>query len=159
MTTSINICNNSKDYYFNFIQNENDINDENIFKNYDINFLNIFSLPVNYYPIYNTNKLNEIIDNIKNNISLNPTPIINKIKTEINDNIEYMKNNNLIYNTYNITLITIFILIIWIFLLLFILKYIHFYYNIYYIYFISTIIILLLFFGSFWFLYVNSELI
>jgi hypothetical protein len=159
--TSINNCligKISNEYFFNFIGNENDINDESMFKIFDINYINLNYLPINYYPIYNGDKLNDIKNNIKNNI-VNNDLLYNYVIKELDKNIEYINNEGLIYNNFMITPLIIIILFIWIFIFLYILKYIHFHYNIYYIYFMITIIITILIFGSLWFLYVNSQLI
>ena len=156
----------SKDeYYFNYIKNEEDLKDDIIFKSFDTNYINLNILPYVYYPIFNNEYYKKIT---AANITDYPVPqppndILKPLNTEIINEIETvlknMKNPKLIYNRYLITPITITIVIVWIFLLLFILKYIHYNYNIFYIYLISTIIIILLIFGSLWFLYVNSQLL
>jgi len=155
---------NPRNYYFNYIGNETDINNDDIFKNFDTNYINLNMFPFNFYPIYNKNYYDTFINKHFGVYNTNiPTPTetesFNNIKNEFETIYKNMKNEKLIYNKYLITPITITITIIWIFILLFILKFIHYSYNLFYIYFISTIIILLLIFGSLWFLYVNSQLL
>jgi hypothetical protein len=154
------------EYYFNYIKKEEDLKDDIIFKSFDTNYINLNILPYIYYPIFNNKYYKHIIDA---NITGYPTPpagdpsslkpLNTEIINEIDTVLKNMKNPKLIYNRYLITPITITIVIVWIFLLLFILKYIHYNYNILYIYLISSIIIILLIFGSLWFLYVNSQLL
>lgn len=154
-------------YYLNFIGNRGDITDNELFKNFDTNYINLDILPFSFFPIYNQifydKYMTAIETNINPEVASEITDIhrndIKNVKTEFNTLYKSMKNNKLIYNRYLIYPITIIIVIIWILLILFILKYIHYTYNIFYIYFISTIVIILLIFGSLWFLYVNSQLL
>jgi hypothetical protein len=156
----------TEEYYFNYIINEEDLKDDIIFKSFDINYINLYILPYIYYPIFNKNYYKKITDidftESKRSTGTDKVRLENlnkEIKNEIETIVKNMKNSKLVYNRYLITPITIVIVIIWIFLLLFLLKYIHYNYNLLYIYIISTIIILLLIFGSLWFLYVNSQLL
>ena len=155
----------TEEYYFNYIVNEEELKDDIIFKSFDINYINLNILPYIYYPIFNKDYYKKItdIDFTDSKIDAANKSILEKLNIEIKNEIETvvknMKNSKLVYNRYLITPITIVIVIIWIFLLLFLLKYIHYNYNLLYIYIISTIIILLLIFGSLWFLYVNSQLL
>jgi hypothetical protein len=155
----------SPDYYLNFIGNKNDFKDEAIFNFFDTDYINLDILPYNYYPVDNKDLYKKIITDstygileANKNTGNNPT-IIKNIRTEIEVNYKKLDNPSNQYNKYLITPITITIILIWIFIILFILKYIHYNYNIFYIYLVSTIIILLLIFGSLWFLYVNSQLL
>ena len=146
----------STDYNLNFIGKEDDLNEEEIYKTFDINYINLNTLPVNYYPIYN----NRFLDLLKTQLNFTDKDITNEdVKAEIKKVIDNMNLSINIYNRYLILPITIMIVIIWIFVLLFVLKYIHINYNIYYLYIIIAIIIALLIFGSVWFLYVNSQLL
>jgi hypothetical protein len=158
-------CNTIKSYNFNYIINETEIDNEAIFNTFDSNYLNLNMLPFIYYPIDNKNYYDNFIK-IINDDSLRTTPLIggtidnnNKIKNEIELTIKLMKNPKILYNRYLITPIAITVFIVWIFLFLFLLKIIHYKYNIIYLYLISSTIILLLIFGSIWFLYVNSQLL
>ena len=155
----------SSNYYLNFIGNKNDFKDEAIFNFFDTDYINLDILPYNYYPIDNKDYYSKILTESTYGI---PKPskdsgdnprIIRNIKNEIEVNYKMIDNPSNQYNKYLITPITITIILIWIFIILFILKYIHYNYNIFYIYLVSTIIILLLIFGSLWFLYVNSQLL
>ena len=144
------------DYNLDFIGKEDDLNQEEIYKTFDINYVNLNTLPVNYYPIYN----NKFLDFLKKQLNFTGQDITNdNVKAEIKKVIDNMNLSINIYNRYLILPITIMIVIIWIFVLLFVLKYIHINYNIYYLYIIIAIIIALLIFGSVWFLYVNSQLL
>lgn len=154
----------SQDYYLNFIGNKNDFKDEAIFNFFDTDYINLDTLPYNYYPIDNKDNYKAIISDSKYGITTATVPPkivpMNKnISNEIEVNYKKLENPSNQYNKYLITPITIIIILIWIFVILFILKYIHYNYNIFYIYLISTIIIILLIFGSLWFLYVNSQLL
>jgi len=154
----------SREYYLNFIGNKKDFKDEAMFNIFDTDYINLDLLPYNYYPIYNKYNYDEIL---KSNYGISdankntpPYPnYIKNIRNEIEVNYKKLENPGNHYNKYLITPITITIILIWIFVMLFILKYIHYNYNIFYIYLVSTIIILLLIFGSLWFLYVNSQLL
>lgn len=155
----------SQDYYLNFIGNKNDFKDEAIFNFFDTDYINLDTLPYNYYPIDNKDYYKKILTDNKygfiDDISNNPDKlkIVENIRNEIEVNYKKLENPSNQYNKYLITPITITIILIWIFVILFILKYIHYNYNIFYIYLVSTIIIILLIFGSLWFLYVNSQLL
>jgi hypothetical protein len=156
----------TEEYYFNYIINEEDLKDDIIFKSFDINYINLYILPYIYYPIFNKDYYKKITDidftdskSSSGDAKVTLENLKKEIKNEIETVVKNMKNPKLVYNRYLITPITIVIVIIWIFLLLFLLKYIHYNYNLLYIYIISTIIILLLIFGSLWFLYVNSQLL
>ena len=162
--TIMPICDSNIKYKFNFIGDKDDIENEKMFTIFDTNYINMNNLPISYYPLYNTNFLNDITNNFipliigstqrhKENTDKNE-----KIKGEFELIIKNMANDKLSYNRYTITPILIMILLIWIFIIMFILKYIHYHYNVYYIYVITSIIIILLIFGSLWFLYVSTEL-
>jgi hypothetical protein len=158
-------CNKIKSYKFNYIINETEIENEAIFNKFDSNYLNLNMLPFIYYPIDNKSYYDNFI-NILDTDSAKSSPLIggsrdnnDKIKAELELTLKLMKNPNILYNRYLITPITITVVIVWIFLFLFLLKLIHYKYNIIYLYLISSTIILLLIFGSIWFLYVNSQLL
>jgi hypothetical protein len=155
----------SKEYYLNFIGNKKDFKDEAMFNIFDTDYINLDLLPYNYYPIHNKENYKKIISESNYGISSssvsNPvySKIIENIRNEIEVSYKKLENPGNHYNKYLITPITITIILIWVFVFLFVLKYIHYNYNILYIYLVSTIIILLLIFGSLWFLYVNSQLL
>lgn len=161
----------SEDYYLNFIGiiDGKELDNDIIFKDYDINYINLTSLPVAYYPIYNNRLLNDnVISSINTKIDAISTfsgdattkkdNLKKTIKKFFDESIKLMDLDKKLYNRYLITPIAILLLILWIIILLFILKYIHINYNIYYLYIIISIISILLIFGSVWFLYVNSQL-
>jgi len=154
----------SQDYYLNYIGNKKDFKDEAMFTIFDTDYINLNILPYNYYPTNNKEFYDKIISS---NYGISGTIIGDRqkelfkknIKEEIELILKKMDNPTNQYNKYLITPITITIILIWIFIFLFILKYIHYNYNIFYIYLVSTIITILLIFGSLWFLYVNSQLL
>lgn len=155
----------SSNYYLNFIGNKNDFKYEAMFNIFDTNYINLDILPYSYFPIDNKTNYKKIlsdstygISNVNKDTGEYPN-YIKDIRNEIEVNYKMIDNPSNQYNKYLITPITISIILIWIFVILFILKYIHYNYNIFYIYLISTIIIILLIFGSLWFLYVNSQLL
>jgi len=164
----------SEDYYLNFIGiiDGKELDNDIIFKDYDINYINLTTLPVAYYPIYNNRLLNDnVISSINTKIDAISTftgdaatqttkknSLKKLIKKLFDETIKLMDLDKKLYNRYLITPIAILLLILWIIILLFILKYIHINYNIYYLYIIISIIVVLLIFGSVWFLYVNSQL-
>lgn len=162
----------SEDYYLNFIGiiDGKELDNDIIFKDYDINYINLTTLPIVYYPIYNNRLLNDnVISSINTKIDAistlsggDATTKKNNLKKTIkklfDETIKLMELDKKLYNRYLITPIAILLLILWIIILLFILKYIHINYNIYYLYIIISIIGVLLIFGSVWFLYVNSQL-
>ncbi len=155
----------SNEYYLNFIGNKNDFKDEAMFNIFDTDYINLDLLPYNYYPIDNKDNYKKILSDSIYGISQANSATgaypnyIKDIRNEIEVTYKKLDNPSNQYNKYLITPITITIILIWIFVMLFILKYIHYNYNIFYIYLVSTIIILLLIFGSLWFLYVNSQLL
>lgn len=159
------LCKGNTGYFLNYIGNDEDMKTEEFFKSFDTNYINLDLLPFNFYPIYNSHFYDKYINRNFQVISGSATPtpeqliIIKDIKDEFETRYKDMKDQKAIYNRYLITPISITITLIWIFIILFILKYIHYNYTILYIYIISTIIIILLIFGSFWFLYVNSQLL
>lgn len=162
----------SEDYYLNFIGiiDGKELDNDIIFKDYDINYINLTTLPIVYYPIYNNRLLNDnIISSINTKIddistlsggdaTTKKNNLKKTIKKRFDESIKLMELDKKLYNRYLITPIAILLLILWIVMLLFILKYIHINYNIYYLYIIISIIGVLLIFGSVWFLYVNSQL-
>jgi len=161
----------SEDYYLNFIGiiDGKELDNDIIFKDYDINYINLTSLPIVYYPIYNNRLLNgNVYKSIENRIdgittfsgdaTTKKDNLKKTIKKLFDETIKLMDLDKKLYNRYLITPIAILLLILWIIILLFILKYIHINYNIYYLYIIISIIVVLLIFGSVWFLYVNSQL-
>ena len=162
MTSTDKDCNITTSYSFYFIGDKTIIDDEKMFNDFDIDYLNINNLPISYYPIYKSGRLlNNIIDKFyetgtDETIRKKYNDLINAEFTKLKTNME---NTKLSYNKYTIMPIVLMLLLVWIFIFMFFLKYIHYHYNIYYIYFITTVIICLLIIGSLWFLYVNSELI
>lgn len=146
--------NSVQEYELSFIGKKEDLDEEAIYKTFDINYINLNTLPVNYYPIYNK-KLQKELENNLSYADEKKRQIIAEFKT-LMSNMELSTN---IYNRYLILPISIITVIVWIFIFLYILKYIHINYNIYYIYIIVGIISVLLLFGSIWFLYVNSQLL
>jgi hypothetical protein len=87
------------------------------------------------------------------------TRIINEINNELNKKIVEFNNNEKPYNYLGIYPLVILIILIWIFIFLFLLKFIHHYFANIYLYILLSIIILLLLFGSIWFLYTNNDLL
>lgn len=160
-----NYCKGNTGYFLNYIGNDEDMKTEDFLKSFDTNYINLDLLPFNFYPIYNSHfydkyiKLNFQVIASATPATENQKTIIKDIKDEFETRYKDMKDQKAIYNRYLITPISITITLIWIFIIFFILKYIHYNYTILYIYIISTIIIILLIFGSFWFLYVNSQLL
>lgn len=142
----MSICKDDKQYYFNFLGNEEDLNKELIFKSYDSINIPLNNIPITYYPLTNFNYKNYTKD-------------FDHIISEFKKNVNILQDKNNIYNNYNIFIITVIVCIMWILILIFCLRYLHIRYNIYYVYFIITTIILLLIFTSLWFLYVNNDLI
>jgi hypothetical protein len=147
--------NSAQEYELSFIGKKEDLDEEAIYKTFDINYINLNTLPVNYYPIYNKKLQKELEDNL----SYADTNKTTALKAEFKTLMSNMELSTNIYNRYLILPISIITVIVWIFIFLYILKYIHINYNIYYIYIIVGIISVLLFFGSIWFLYVNSQLL
>lgn len=147
--------NSTQEYELNFIGKREDLDEEAIYKTFDINYINLNTLPVNYYPIYNKRLQKEL----ENNLNYTDNDKINALKAEFKTLMDNMELSTNIYNRYLILPISIITVIVWIFIFIYILKYIHINYNIYYIYIIVGIISVLLFIGSIWFLYVNSQLL
>jgi hypothetical protein len=92
------------------------------------------------------------------NIIDKDTRIINDIKDEFRKKMKFIENNDMPYNKFSILPLVILILLIWIFIFLFLLKFVHHYFANIYLYILLSIIILLLLFGSLWFLYSNNDL-
>jgi len=147
--------NSAQEYELSFIGKEEDLAEEAIYKTFDINHINLNTLPVNYYPIYNKILQKKLEDNL----SYTDVNIKTKIQDEFKKLMSNMELSTNIYNRYLILPISIITVIVCIFIFIYILKYIHINYNIYYIYIIVGIISVLLLFGSIWFLYVNSQLL
>jgi len=104
---------------------------------------------------------NKYIESINDSelISSYDTRIINDINNELNKKIIEFNNNDKPYNYLGIYPLIILILFIWIFIFLFLLKFVHHYFTSIYLYILIGFIIILLIFGSMWFLYTNNDLL
>lgn len=129
-------CNSYTSFNYYFLGNENDIKEKAIINDFNIDYLELNKLPINY---------------IESNKSMNLNKNIESLYKEINN-----KSNN--YNKYNIFPITIILIIFYIFIFLTFLKIIQYNYPNYYIYILVIILGILLLFSSMWFLYINSSL-
>jgi len=104
---------------------------------------------------------NKYIESINDSelISSYDTRIINDINNELNKKLIEFNNNDKPYNYLGIYPLMILILFIWLFIFLFLLKFVHHYFTSIYLYILIGFIIILLIFGSMWFLYTNNDLL
>lgn len=140
----------NKSYYNYFLGQEDNLNNNEVFNYFDINYLQLESLPISYY------SMNEV--NIHNLKRLNDASkiLVNDILIKINEIMDSKDNN---YNNYNIYYITIILIIFILLIVMTFLRILQFKYPLYYIYILVCIIIILLLITSLWFLYVNTSLL
>lgn len=128
-------CINYNSYNSYFLGNETDIKKKPIIEDFNIDYLELNTLPISYI------ERDRIIDN-------DFKPLLKELNN---------KSNN--YNKYNIFPITIILIFFYVFIFLIVLKIVHYKYPNYYIYILVIIVGLLLLFSSIWFLYINSSML